>query len=159
MLEVAPGLYVGAMYACSLDTSDRAIVHACKVPCHQQAVGYAGSLPRSHPEYLVAPRGNHLYLNIVDMVVRQEHRFMAPILGAALDFIGAWYGKLPVVVHCNEGRSRSPTIAMLYLAKRAGRLPDEGVAKTVKAFSRLYPPYDPGQGLASYLRRHWDDIR
>jgi hypothetical protein len=43
------------------------VVHACKNPCHFNAVGYKGSLPKNHPNYLSLEReGANLYLNIVD---------------------------------------------------------------------------------------------
>ena len=159
MHEVHANLVVGGIEACSYGGSGRAVVHACKHPCHQRRVGYTGNLPSSHPEYLVAPRGNHLFLNMVDMDQKLQHRFTGPILRAALDFIATQVGARTVIVHCNHGYSRSPTIAMLYLAKRAGVLSHTAFDEAAEAFKQLYPAYAPGPGVTAYLLDHWHDIR
>ncbi len=46
--------------------TDWAIIHACKSPCHQGAVGYIGNLDRTHPNYLVLESGSDLFLNMID---------------------------------------------------------------------------------------------
>lgn len=156
--EVIPGLVVGDISACSHGDSATAVVHACKHPCHQDAVGYSGSLPQSHDEYLVAPRGRDLYLNLVDMDRPLSHEYTEPIMTSALDFIEAHLDDHRVVIHCNEGRSRSPSIALLYLAKRAGEISDGSFDEATEAFAELYPGYAPGRGIRVYLERRWDDI-
>src|SRR5580765_1927169 len=50
--EVHPRFWVGGIEDCGAASSDFAIVHACKAPCHQHAVGYRGSLSSDHPKYL-----------------------------------------------------------------------------------------------------------
>ena len=54
MFEVYPNLFIGTQRDC-FDTQidDWAVIHACKSPCHQRALGYRGSLPKNHPNYLV----------------------------------------------------------------------------------------------------------
>jgi hypothetical protein len=39
---------------------------ARNAPCHQQAVGYRGTLPPDHPDYLAVWRSYNLCLNLVD---------------------------------------------------------------------------------------------
>lgn len=156
--EIYPNLFVGGNEACTRST-DRAVVHACKEPCHRRAVGYQGNLNRGHPEYLVALRGNHLFLNIVDMDQQLRHEFAGPIVVATLDFIESRIDTQDIAVHCNEGRSRAPSIAMVYLSKRASVLPDRGFSEAAQAFRELFPEYAPGTGIASYLRAHWQQIR
>lgn len=156
--EVHPGLALGDGKACSHGDPGTAAVHACKRPCHQRAVGYSGTLPQSHDEYLVARRDTDLYLNFVDMDRAQEHRFMKKILSSALDFIEEQITEREVVVHCSQGRSRAPTIGMLYLAKRAGEIPDGSFAETAEAFVDLYPGYAPARGIRVYLGRRWGDL-
>jgi len=158
MVEVGPRLIVGDLNACRARIGADAVVHACKHPCHQRSVGYTGNLPASHPEYLVAQREHDLYANLVDMDRPLDHRFTGPIMAAALDFIeGHDRAGRPVLVHCNEGRSRAPTVAMLYLAKRAGALPDDHL-EAAEEFRQRYPAYAPGPGVRAYLARHWHDI-
>ncbi len=40
----------------------------------------------------------------------------------ALDFIDKWYDGKNILINCDLGQSRSPTIALLYLAKREAEL-------------------------------------
>lgn len=158
MHEVAENLLVGAEAACSHGDPSRAVVHACKHPCHQDAVGYTGNPSSSHPEYLVASRDGDLYLNLVDMNKKLKHRYTGPIVDAALDFIDENIEQRPVVVHCNQGRSRSPSLALLYLAKRAGEIPDASYAAAREAFEDRYPGYVPGRGIQRYLETEWNRL-
>lgn len=66
MKEIFERVYIGNESCCRLGDEDWAVVHACKHPCHQKAVGYTGNLPKDHPFYLVKEDGGNLYLNIVD---------------------------------------------------------------------------------------------
>lgn len=70
MIEVYPNLFVGSAADYEREVHGQAgwcVVHACKEPYHRQALGYSGgAAPRSHPEYLVARRGDRLVLNFVD---------------------------------------------------------------------------------------------
>lgn len=147
-----PNLTIGGMEVC---TTSSPTIHACKHPCHQQAVNYQGHLNKGHPEYLIAVRSDDLYLNMVDMD-RLEHEFIDPILKAALDFIDQHSSKGgKITIHCNQGISRAPSIAMLYLAKREKSLPGESFDEAVEAFRVSYPRYEPGRGISDYLRGHW----
>jgi hypothetical protein len=51
MRKVHDRLYVGSLRDCSAHKDGWAVVHACKTPCHQKAVGCQGSLPNRHPHY------------------------------------------------------------------------------------------------------------
>ena len=70
--------------------------------------------PKDHPEYLIARRPGRLIFNLVD--VADVNYIPAQIIDAAF-----WTGihqniaSSKVLVHCNQGMSRSPAIAFLYL--------------------------------------------
>jgi len=66
MQQVQNRLYVRDDSDCTPRNEDYAVVHACKHPCHQEAVGYTGSLSSSHPHYLSYRDGDDLYLNMID---------------------------------------------------------------------------------------------
>ena len=51
--EITPDLWIGDQAACVEVTHELVVVHACKIPCHQMAVGYRGNLPLDHPHYLM----------------------------------------------------------------------------------------------------------
>ena len=82
--------------------------------------------------------------------------FIAPIIvDTALGAIDRHIGEFKVLVHCNQGLSRSPSIALLYLLKHTDALGSQDPAAALLAFRRLYPPYAPAQGMADYVRLNW----
>ncbi len=155
MKEVVPGLFVGSQNDYESVPEDWFVVQACKEPYHRQALGYTGrSAPADSPEYLMARRGNRLILNLVD--ARDAVYIPTEIITAALlAIMGALAAGKPILVHCNKGESRAPSIALLYMASE-GLLPreeDEAIAD----FTELYPEYAPGTGMAAFVHEHWQE--
>jgi predicted protein tyrosine phosphatase len=133
------------------------VVHACKSPCHQQAVGYRGSLPNSHPNYLVLQRDDDLYLNIIDPPVPL---FKAETFERFLAFARTKYNSgASLLIHCNQGESRAPSLALLFLAKHIGALPDSSYEDAKQVFERLFPAYQPGIGIQRFLADNWVAIQ
>jgi hypothetical protein len=157
MFEVHPNLYIGSLSHCFHDNrNDWAVVHACKSPCHQRAVGYRGSLHRNHPQYLVFERGNHLFLNIIDP---PQPLFMPPLFIESLNFIEKHIPNKKVLIHCNLGCSRAPSIALLFLAKRAKAISSTNYRDAVADFVKIFPYYQPQSGIVIYLERNWENLR
>ncbi len=93
-----------------------------------------------------------------------------------LMFISKFRREFNVLITCNKGESRAPSVGMLYLAKhtsvlsRMKRLPDpDEVLKDEDYFKptygeardrflKVYPNYYPGQGISSFLIDNWDRI-
>jgi hypothetical protein len=156
MIEVHPNLFVGSQddEAAIRGQSSWFVVHACKEPYHRQALGYTSQgAPKQHPEYLLAERPGRLILNLVDVA---QVSFIAPVIvDTALDAIHRHISGFKVLVHCNQGFSRSPSIALLYLLKHTDALGsyDPVIARSV--FQKLYPHYAPAQGMADYVRLNW----
>lgn len=156
MIEVHPNLFVGSQ-------DDEAaiswqpgwfVVHACKEPYHRQALGYTTQgAPKQHPEYLLAERPGRLILNLVDVA---QVAFVAPIIvDTAVGAIDRHIVETKVLIHCNQGLSRSPSIALLYLLKHTDALGSQEFEPALAAFRALYPPYAPAQGMADYVRLNW----
>lgn len=157
MFEVYPNLFIGTERDCFYaQRDDWAVIHACKSPCHQRVLGYRGSLPKNHPNYLIYEREYHLFLNMIDP---NEPLFMPPLFVASLDFIERHISKRKVLIHCNEGLSRSPSLALLYLAKRAKVINGKSYGAAVEDFIKLFPSYRPGRGIALYLHLHWKKLK
>ena len=158
MLEVAPNLHVGNEQDYELVVKNQggwAVVHACKEPYHRQALGgYPGrGAPKNHLEYLIARRGDRLILNMVD--ADNPAYIPKELVDAALQFIGEQlHGGKRVLVHCNQGASRSAGIALLYLAV-SGQLPRESFAAAEQAFSEIYPPCAMAAGIRGFLMQNW----
>ena len=131
-----------------------AVVHACKHPCHRHAVGYTNTLPNTHSNYLLLERGHHLYLNLIDP---PAPLFMMPSFEAFLRFVDREIAERPVLIHCNQGESRAPSLTLLYMAKRLAALPSDSYAAAATAF-RQKDTYNPGRGIETWLTTNWSKI-
>ena len=157
MIEIHPGLYVGDerdYYRVQHETG-WCFVHACKEPFHRQALGYASrGAPRDHPDYLIARRGDRLILNLVDA---PDPAFIPrEIIDAAIEYThSALSAGKRVLVHCNQGESRSPCIGLLYLIVNTDRLPDDSLESAEGAYRVIYPPYNPGRGMRGFMAANW----
>ncbi len=156
MIEVYPNLFVGAQSDEELVRSSPEwfIIHACKEPYHRDALGYMGrAASKDNPEYLIAKRPGRLVLNLVD--APDVAYIPDEIIDRALETILGEIGTTKILVHCNQGMSRSPTIALLYLAKFTTRFSGLKFSDAIAAFKEIYSPYNPGQGMADYARINW----
>ena len=119
MKEIYSNLFIGNDEDCDNCTrnSKFSIVHACQ-SCHRKALNYANYLPNTHPNYLTYENGEHLFLNIVDMYDELLTQFMHPIVKATLSFIESRIQHKKILIHCNFGSSRSPSLGLIYLAHK-----------------------------------------
>ena len=158
MNEIYANLFIGDdddCDSCSMD-SGFSIVHACKT-CHQGALKYKGFLPSTHPNYLSYEDGKHLYHNLVDMPNELLAKYTNPIFKHSMEFIKREIESLnkKVLVHCNFGYSRSPSLGLTYLAI-TGIIPKKSIKEAMDEFIRLYPRYSPGRGIILYMQHNWD---
>lgn len=160
MIEVAPGLFVGGQEdfksAHAVQGVDHfLIITAARDPWHREALGYKGpGAPKNSPEYLVARRGGWLILNLVDAkdVAYIPHEVVETAISAIHEeMVGR---KRRILIHCNQGRSRAPSLALLYLARYTDVLSADYGSAMIE-FKRLYPDYAPAQGMADYVRFNW----
>ena len=152
--NVAPKLYFGDAEAGHRAAPDAAVVHACKDPCHKDAVRYDKSLDSDHPNYLSFERGNHLYLNMVDPPIPL---FKHETFKTFFEFVDRHIAERTVVIHCNQGRSRAPSLALLYMAKRLKLLPDTDYRSARIEFEKKFP-YLPGKGIETFLSKEWASL-
>jgi predicted protein tyrosine phosphatase len=157
MIEVHPGLFIGNWHDYETIVAGQpgwAVVHACRT-YHRMAVGYRiRNVPEHHPDYLIARRENRIMLCLLDLPISSFIK--KEMIDETLDFIDQMRADgLKVLVHCMQGRSRSPSITMLYLATRLRVLPDSSLEAAEKQFRQLYPRYAPSRGIREHLRRHW----
>jgi hypothetical protein len=153
MIEVYPNLFVGSEVD-EQHTRRQAgwfFIHACKEPYHSRAIGYPpGKAAPKGPEYFFAKRDGRLILNLIDA---PKMDFIPPeIIAAAVDTIHENIGQSKVLVHCNQGHSRSPSIAFLYLLKYASLFAGEDLHSAIIAFQKLYPSFNPGRGMADFVQ-------
>lgn len=157
MKEIYPNLHIGSQEDYEnivKHQNDWFIIHACKDPYHRQALGYAGrSAPKDHPEYLIAYRGNHLILNLVD--APNPAYIPKEIIDEAIKAIVTNINSLKVFVHCNQGMSRSATIGLLYL--RSIKAISDDFTDAEKKYMELYPWYNPGSGMRGFAMANWNN--
>lgn len=156
MTEIYPNLFVGNLidYEQNQLNEDFYFVQACKEPCHRKALGYTGrSADENHPEYLIAYRERRIILNMIDPPTSKY--FENVLFEKSLNFINEHLinGK-KVLVHCNQGFSRSPSIALLYLAT-IKKIDNSSFESAELDFLKLYPSYKPS-GIKQFLILNWE---
>jgi len=156
MLEIRERLFIGSGIDCRNGDDDWAVVHACKSPCHQRAIGYKGNLSPSHPNYLVLEEDNDLFLNMIDP---PKPLFMPQLFISFLEFSSSqWSKEKNILIHCNQGESRAPTLAMMFMAKHLKEIPNSSYFDARKEFEKLYAGYRPGNGIQIYLNQKWNEF-
>lgn len=156
MIEIRAKLFVGNGSDCRVGDDKWAVIHACKSPCHQRAIGYRGSLSTTHPNYLDLKRGTDLYLNLIDPPIPlfQAESFIKFLRFAKVQLERG----MNILIHCNQGESRAPSLAILLLAKHMGEISNESYLKARADFEVHFPGYNPGGGIQKYLAEHWDEF-
>lgn len=149
MIQVFDRLYAGGESGCFEGAERWAVVHACRHPCFRRAARRLGA----REEVRVLEEGANLYLDLIDAPARY---FEVSLLEAFLGFAARhWERGSALMVHCNQGVSRAPSLAMLFLAKGLDRLPAGSYDEAREGFAELWPDYAPSEGIRSFLRDHW----
>jgi hypothetical protein len=122
---------------------------------HRSMLGYTTLGAPKGKNYLYAREGNVLALNLID--VEDPTMIQDECIDEGLRFIKEMQDKqLKLLVHCNAGMSRSPSIVLAYL-RAADGLPDSFVAAK-KRFKAIYHKYDPSVGIDAHVRERWKDL-
>jgi hypothetical protein len=153
MIKIHERLYIGDLTVCRNGSAELVVIHACKSPCHQRSVGYTGNLPSDHASYLFLAEPYDLYLNIIDPPLPL---FKMDSFGQFLAFASRHYkAGASLLIHCNQGESRAPTLALIFLSKYLRTIPDESFATAREAFTSLCVGYRPGLGIQKFLETNW----
>jgi len=162
MKEVYKNIFIGNQndYKVSM-IGEWAFVHACKDPFHKELVGYKGNLSPMHIDYPFKEVKDRLALNLVDMDLPYNsnyHNHYKKIFEYTINFINrkSTEGK-KILIHCNQGESRGPSIGMLYLASK-GIFGYNDFNTTEKLFLDLYPQYLPKRNIRENLQQCWEEI-
>lgn len=160
MVEVVPQLYVGgdADYEKIKDKQGWSVLRTCKEGPggHRDTLGYTTPGAPKGPDYLAAPKGKRrLALNFIDpddpnfiplAMVKEGIAFVENRIDAGDN----------VLVACNQGHSRGPTTAMLFLRSR-GELSDNFITSE-RIFRTLCPQYEPGIGVRQFAKQTWSKL-
>ena len=156
MEKVYKNIYISDDGECQDGTDDMAVIHACKIPCHQEAVGYTGNLDNTDPDYLFLEEENDLYLNIIDPPIPL---FKLETFIEFLKFSKKHYDSgQKIFIHCNQGQSRAPSLALLFMSKCLPIISDKSYKKARMEFKKIYPDYSPGKGIVIFLTKNWNKL-
>ncbi len=160
MKEIVKNLFIGSQDDYELQVKSQNnwfVIHACKEPYHRQALGYTGrAASKDHPEYLIAKRKNRLILNLVD--VDNPAYISELIIDEAIKNIVENVGKRNVLLHCNQGCSRSATIGLLYL-HYVGVIITDDYEEAEQEYLQIYPFYNPANGMRMYAKNNWNKYK
>lgn len=164
--QIAPHVFIGSGQDFEDAVTDGAgfdlIISAAKEPWHREALGYKGrGAPKEDPEYLVAYRPGRVILNFVDAA---DVKYISEdCIAAALEELHAAVADgRDVLVHCNLGESRAPTIGLLYVLScedlNAGFKECENGYEVIDRYTtHFYPDYNPGDGLRDFVLDKWSN--
>jgi Predicted protein-tyrosine phosphatase len=163
MQKVAPNLYVGtapeALYTLTQSAEWR-LVNVAKTT--HLKLHHWSRPDKSSPYYVIHETPQWISVNWVD--ADQASYFNYNNLGVSvvkqvLAFIqkSLQEGK-NVLISCDQGQSRSPSVALLYLAKILHTIPNTNYAEARQAFTKIYPYYQPALGISTFLAEHWTEI-
>ena len=155
MVRISEKVYVGTLEDYELNKSSENIytIIAAKEPYHRRVVGYSGrACSKHHPEYLYAERERCLICNLVDV---DDVNWISPVIIDKVfkNMSAALEKGMNVLICCNQGRSRSATIGMMYLHS-IGVL-EKDFETSEKEYRLIYPHYEPAKGIRDYARMHW----
>jgi predicted protein tyrosine phosphatase len=66
-----------------------------------------------------------------------------------------WDSGKQLLIHCNQGESRAPSLALIFLAKHLQAVSNESYAMARTDFNQVFPHYMPGRGIETYLTNNW----
>lgn len=162
MREVYPNLFVGDQddYEKNKGKKGWVYVLAAKDPYHREALGYTSlAAPKHDPEYLIAKRGERLILNLVDVPPEKSVFIPNEIINRAIIFIDSQINiGENVLIVCNRGESRGPSLAFAYLLKHTDLFKDvKTFAAAEKKFKKRYPKYNPS-GIRDKVREIFEAL-
>lgn len=156
-------LFIGSIYDLNeiyKDKGNWAIVHATK-SIHYRLLGWDfknSRLYQTHPKYIINECEDYISVNWVDSPSPKLYEWSKPATFIKiLDFIDKWFGKRKIFIHCDRCLSRSPTVGLLYLAKRLKTINSNSFKEAYEDFIKIYSNYSPS-GIAIYVSEHWEEI-
>lgn len=98
------------------------------------------------------PRGDFKRIDMID--ADDPYYFHLGQFKDAMEFMS----KGPTLVFCDQGGSRSPSMALLYLSLREYVQPDTYFT-ACRDFKSFYPWYRPNTGIRTFMAQNWKAIQ
>ena len=113
-----------------------------------------------HPDYALKRLGNEMALNLVDMDKFSPTYldFNRKMFEVAFAFLDEYREKgYKILIHCNQGESRAPTLGMLYVS-RLGAYDYVGFDESVQRLRMVYPQYAPKNNIYQTVAALWQNF-
>lgn len=145
---VHEGLFVGN--ARDVYGFNGSVLHCAKDPWYVEAENALLSSVRGFRPFpnVIRINYNTMALNLVD--ADSPKYFSDEVVNAGLNFITERLAEEPVLCHCNQGLSRGPSMAFLWMHEN-GFLEKE-FRYALPQFRELYPDFAPSNGVFGYLK-------
>lgn len=133
-----------------------AVLFCAKDPYHKQIVGYTGKLDQNHPEYLYAERPEQkiMALNMIDAPNAKYFNYRMMLYG--INFIAQHLNdENDVIVVCNHGKSRSPSMCLLYLMAHGDIDLNDSIETVFKKYKMIAPDFEPNKGIKDFCISFW----
>jgi protein tyrosine phosphatase len=143
-------LYLGSKndYYLTEDKTDWVFVHCCN--------SFYKNLDQKYQNNnKVAIINRDLYIDWEDLPDINSFEISDFIL--AMDFLDKYIETNKILIHCDWGQSRSPTLVLVYLAKRLKLIPNTFIGALEK-FVKIYPDYHLPSGISKFVKLNWGDI-
>lgn len=162
MIKVHDNIYVGQARVKHILSEDEYSFLCVSHAFHYKLLGWKNGIRyQNNPYYVRYLRDHLLSINWIDASAGFYNWGGSGVetFIMALDFIETELAEgRKVFIFCDQGMSRSPSVALLYLAKRLHVIPDTSFEEAREKFLLLYPMYNPG-GIADFIRENWGEIK
>ena len=118
---------------------------------HLKLHGWPHRADKTSPYYVIHETSKWISVNWVHSPNPQLFNFQnngVNIVKQVLAFIQKRHEEnKKILVTCDQGLSRSPSIALLYLARISQTIPATTFFEAYNEFVKIYPLYQPGEGI------------
>jgi hypothetical protein len=149
MFKVAEKLYVAGCRECSQKRAPgTTYIYCCQWPCGQSR---AQAVSPTCPAASGNPRQNFIRLVNTEIPNYRPEEF-----NQYLDLLDQHLNSGEVVLVSEQGESRAPSLALLWMVFRGRYLSKSCFAAARSDFSRIYPHYLPWPGWIIFFEQEWD---
>lgn len=159
MIKIYNNIYCGDEIDAKavIGSAEWVILHCCKYPFHKEMVGYSTKIEQTHPNYSHIIKGSRMALNLVDMDTYSPSylEFNYIMFSEAFKFLDNGSLGKKILIHCNQGESRGPSLTMLYL-KHVGYFRKESFTSAKNRFYQMYPKFNPKRNIITNIEVLWE---